>query len=77
VAGSERIALRFLADNGFQWQESGTVKVNGATLTVPSYWADGGATVGFNFDGSISLYPLNSWPVLLPGPGAVAVRSYK
>jgi len=43
-------------------------------ITAPAYWSAGVTTVEW-FENTFYTKDQNGWPVFLPGPGAVAVRS--
>jgi hypothetical protein len=68
-------SFRYLSANGFQWQQGGLkVNVNNLPITAPAYWSAGITTVQW-FENTFYAKDQNGWPVFLPGPGAVAVRS--
>ena len=68
-------SFRYLSANGFQWQQGGLkTSVGTLPITAPAYWSAGVTTVEW-FENTFYTKDQNGWPIFLPGPGAVAVRS--
>lgn len=72
VSGHANGAIAYLKTVGFDWRDNTTINIDGYPVSVPPYWLAGGTAASFD----PSFHAVQWLSTALPGPGAVAVRSF-